>query len=87
MNTYDLTVSTPDGNVFCGKAVQLVLRGAEGELAVLAGHAPLVTSVKAGICRITLPDGDEIKASCEGGILSVSPHSAVLLSGSFRLEE
>jgi len=46
MNTFKLTVSTPDGNAFSGYAQALFVRGSEGDLAVLANHAPLVTSVK-----------------------------------------
>ena len=84
MKTFKLTISSPDGNVFVGDAVQLVARGVEGELAVLAGHIPFITSLKAGECRVELPDGDEKKAYSDGGILTVSGESATLLSGSFR---
>ena len=34
MNTFPLTVASPDGNLFHGEAVQLTLRGSEGDLAV-----------------------------------------------------
>ena len=48
MNTFTLTVATPDGNRFQGEAVGLFVRGAEGDLAVLAGHTPFITAVQAG---------------------------------------
>ena len=86
MKTFRLTISSPDGNVFVGDAVQLVVRGVEGELAVLAGHIPFITSLKAGECRIELPDGEEKTAFSDGGILTVGSDSVVLLSGSFRWE-
>ena len=86
MKTFRLTISSPDGNVFVGDAVQLVVRGLEGELAVLAGHIPFITSLKAGECRIELPDGEEKTAFSDGGILTVGSDSVVLLSGSFRFE-
>ena len=86
MKTFRLTISSPDGNVFVGDAVQLVVRGVEGELAVLAGHIPFITSLKAGECRIELPDGEEKTAFSDGGILTVGSDSVVLLSGSFRFE-
>ena len=84
MKTFRLTVSSPDGNIFAGDAVQLVARGVEGKLAVLAGHIPFITSLKAGECRIELPDGEEKTAYTDGGILTVSGESVTLLSGSFR---
>ena len=46
MNEYHLTVSTPSGTVFDGDAVFLSLRGAGGDLAVMAGHIPFVTTVR-----------------------------------------
>ena len=59
MKEFSLTVSSPDGNIFSGKAVFLSLRGAEGDLAVLADHAPFVTSVQPCICCFELQDGTE----------------------------
>lgn len=37
MNTFRLTISSPDGNIFQGEAVKLSVRGIEGDLAVMAG--------------------------------------------------
>ena len=87
MNTFKLTISSPDGNVFSGEAVKIVLRGTEGELAVMAGHIPFITSVKAGECRIELPDGKEKSGTSKGGILTVSQQGVTFLSGSFTFEE
>lgn len=87
MNTFRLTVATPDGHCFNGEAVSLFLRGAAGDLAILAGHVPFVTAVKPGVCRITLPDGSEKSARIDGGLLTVAQEGTTLLSGSFRFEE
>ena len=87
MNTFTLTIATPDGNRFVGEAIGLFVRGAEGDLAILAGHVPFVTSVKAGQCRIHLPDDDERSATVDGGLLTVSSAAVTLLSGSFRWDE
>ena len=86
MNTFELTVSTPDGNAYEGDAEALFVRGSEGDLAVLANHAPLVTAVKEGECRIVRGD-DEIKAEIKAGLLSVSDGgSTILLTTSFNRE-
>jgi F-type H+-transporting ATPase subunit epsilon len=84
MNTFLLKVSSPDGNRFEGEAVRLSLRGTEGDLAVLAGHIPFITSVKPGNCTIELPDGTEKVGRVDGGILTVSETVVTLLAGSFR---
>ena len=83
MSTFKLVVSTPDGNKFKGDAVKLSLRGSEGDLAVLAGHIPFITSVKPCDCRIELEDGSEKVGHTEGGLLTVSNEWTTLLSGSF----
>ena len=87
MNTYNLTIATPDGSKFQGEAIGLFLRGAEGDLAILAGHMPFITAVQAGKCRIHLPDDDEKSATLDGGLLTVSDKAVTLLSGSFQCDE
>lgn len=87
MNTFNLTIATPDGNRFQGEVEGLFVRGAEGDLAILARHMPFITSVMAGKCRIHLPDGDEKSATVDGGLLTVSDKAVTLLSGSFRWDE
>ena len=87
MNTFKLTVASPDGNVFCGDAVMLVARGVEGELAVMAGHVPFVTTVKPCDCKIVLPDETEFFGHVDGGILTVAENNVTLLSGSFVRKE
>ena len=87
MNTFQLTIATPDGSRFSGEAVGLFVRGTEGDLAVLAGHTPFITAVKAGPCRIELPDDTDRTGQVDGGLLTVSGERVTLLSGSFRWEE
>ena len=87
MNTYNLTVATPDGNRFEGEVIGLFVRGAEGDLAVFAGHVPFITSVKAGQCRLHLPDDEEKSATLDGGLLTVTAEKVTLLSGSFAWDE
>lgn len=89
MNTFRLIVASPDGNVFDGEAYMLTVRGVEGELAVLAGHVPFVTTVVACRVKIELADeeADDRVGYTEGGLLSVSSDAVTLLSSSFRWEE
>lgn len=86
MSTFKLTVSTPDGNVFESDVQGISLRGSEGDLAILAGHIPLITAVKPGNCHIELPDGSEMNCHTDGGILTVAQDAVTLLSGEFKSE-
>ncbi|MBR5538567.1 MAG: F0F1 ATP synthase subunit epsilon [Clostridia bacterium] len=87
MRTFPLTVASPDGNTFSGDVVSVILRGAAGDLMVMAGHIPFVTSVVPCDVRIELEDGEEKTGHTDGGILSVSNEGTTLLSGSFKWNE
>ncbi len=87
MNTYKLIISSPDGTVFSGEAVFLSLRGATGDLAILAGHIPFITSIRPCECKVVFSDGTERKALIDGGLLSVDAEKVTLLSGSFLWNE
>ncbi len=84
MTPFRLTVSSPDGNKFEGDVVQFTVRGTEGELAVLAGHIPFVTSVIKGKCDLWTDENTKREAYSDGGILCVSEDGTTFISGSFR---
>ena len=57
--TFSVSLVTPDGAVFEGEATMLIVPGAAGEIGVLARHAPLIATLKAGSTRIHLGEGEE----------------------------
>jgi F-type H+-transporting ATPase subunit epsilon len=87
MNTFRLTVASPDGNKFCGDAVKLDVRGTEGELAIMAGHIPFTTAVVKSSCAVWLDENTKKTATTDGGLLTVGADSVTLLSGSFKFDE
>lgn len=84
MNTFPLNITSPDGRMFSGTVQMVTARGVEGDLAVLAGHIPFVTTLQPCECKIVLEDGREKTGTTDGGILTVSPEQVTLLSGSFK---
>ena len=50
---FDVAIVTPDGAAFEGQAEMLIVPGAAGEIGVLARHAPLVATLKAGSTRVS----------------------------------
>lgn len=87
MSNFHLTISSPDGNLFSDEVAELSLRGVEGDLAILAGHIPFMTTVKAGPCHIEFEDGTEKNGHLDGGLLTVKASETVLLAGSFKWDE
>jgi F-type H+-transporting ATPase subunit epsilon len=57
--TFSVSLVTPEGAKFEGEAVMLIVPGAAGEIGVLARHAPLIATLKAGSTRIHLGEGEE----------------------------
>ncbi len=84
MNTFPLIISSPDGDIFRGEAEKLILRGTEGELAVLAGHIPFVTAVKKGRCVVEDAEGRRKTGLISGGLLTVAREKTTLLTSSLK---
>jgi len=57
--SFSVSLVTPDGAAFEGEAVMLIVPGADGEIGVLARHAPLIATLKAGSTRVHLGEGDD----------------------------
>ena len=55
--TFDVAIVTPEGPAFDGEAHMLVVPGQAGEIGVLARHAPLVATLKAGSTRVHVGGG------------------------------
>ena len=78
---FDVALVTPDGAAFDGEAQMIVVPGAAGEIGVLARHAPLVATLKAGSTRIHVgPTESEILEFATGpGFFKVELDRALAL--------
>jgi len=57
-----LEIVAPLGKIFEGEVKSVTLPGADGEMGVLDGHSPLVTTLKAGVIDIKKDSGEELVA-------------------------
>jgi F-type H+-transporting ATPase subunit epsilon len=57
VRTFSVSLVTPDGPAFEGEVEMLIVPGADGEIGVLARHAPLIAMLKAGSTRIHVHRG------------------------------
>ena len=80
MSTFSLIISSPDGDLFRGEAQTLILRGTEGDLAILAGHIPFVTAVVRGNCVVVTAEEERKEGVIEEGILTVDNHQVTVLT-------
>jgi F-type H+-transporting ATPase subunit epsilon len=80
-NKFDVSLVTPEGAAFEGEAEMVVVPGAAGEIGVLARHAPLVATLKAGSTRVYLNvDADDVREFATGpGFFKVELDRAIAL--------
>jgi F-type H+-transporting ATPase subunit epsilon len=81
MPTFEVSLVCPEAMVFVGDAEQVDLPGAEGDLGVLPGHAPIVTALRPGIVRVFANGRDE-KFVILGGVAEFSASSLNVLADS-----
>jgi F-type H+-transporting ATPase subunit epsilon len=78
---FDVSLVTPDGPAFEGAVEMIVVPGAAGEIGVLARHAPLIATLKAGSTRVYLDrQADDIREFATGpGFFKVEQDRAIAL--------
>ncbi|HUR37954.1 MAG TPA: F0F1 ATP synthase subunit epsilon [Planctomycetota bacterium] len=74
-------IVTPEKVIFSEEIESLVIPAERGYLGVLAGHAPLLCTLKPGAITIR-GDRGEVHFSTSGGFMEVTPGKAVLLTES-----
>ena len=76
---FEVAVVTPDGPAFEGEARMLIVPGAAGEIGVLARHAPLVATLKAGSTRVHLDANEVLEFATGPGFFKVELDRALAL--------
>jgi F-type H+-transporting ATPase subunit epsilon len=76
---FDVSIVTPEGAAFEGEAEMLVVPGAAGEIGVLARHAPLIATLKAGSTRVHLGREEIVEYATGPGFFTVQFDRAIAL--------
>ena len=84
MSTFHLRISTPDGLLFDGDVERLRARMIDGDVCLLANHADYVSAVGAGEAALTFEDGQQRRAACIGGMLTMIKNEANLIATTFE---
>jgi F-type H+-transporting ATPase subunit epsilon len=77
--TFSVSVVTPDGPAYEGDAEMIIVPGAAGEIGVLARHAPLIATLRAGSTRVHPADGEVIEFATGPGFFQVLQDRAIAL--------
>ena len=77
---FELSLVTPDGAVYEGDVEMIIVPGAIGEIGVLARHAPLIATLRAGSTRVHPGDGADVLEYATGpGFFQVLENRAIAL--------
>lgn len=78
---YTLEVVTPERVMLSEPVTFTIAPGSEGELGILAGHAPLMSALNPGEVRATLADGrTTAHIVISGGFMEVTPSRTTILA-------
>ena len=79
MANFHFDLVSPEKLLFTGEVEQVDLPGSEGDMGVLADHAPLVTTLRPGIIVVHREGGD-MRVVVNGGFAEVGPAGLTVLA-------
>jgi len=79
MATFHFELVSPEKIAFSGEVDQVDVPGVEGDFGVLAGHAPLIATVRPGVIMVTAGDKKE-QFVVLGGLAEVSANGLTVLA-------
>ena len=71
---------SPEKLLFSGDVEQVLVPGAEGDLTIMAKHAPLIATLRPGLLEIDFPDGKRQRFFARGGFAEVIPAGLTVLA-------
>ena len=86
MNSFHLTIATPEGGRFDAQAERLTVRTTDGEVTILARHINYVAALGMGQATV-VTDGTERRAAAIGGMLAVTNGEVRLIASTFEWAE
>jgi len=76
---FSVSLVTPDGPAYEGDAQMVIVPGAAGEIGVLARHAPLIATLKAGSTRVHVSESEILEFATGPGFFEVLNDRAIAL--------
>jgi len=80
MASFHFDLVSPEKVLFDSQVVQVDVPGSEGYFGVLAGHAPLITTLRPGVLVIYGESGEQLRVVVNGGFAEVGPSGLTVLA-------
>ncbi|MBU4439722.1 MAG: ATP synthase F1 subunit epsilon [Acetobacterium sp.] len=78
--TFRLKIIAPTGVFYDGDIERIVVRGTEGEFAILPGHTPLTTTLACSTFQIIFGDKSKKYGTLLGGFATINPEETIILT-------
>lgn len=86
-DTLQFDLVSPERSLASVTATEVQIPGAEGDMTVMAGHAPLITSLRPGILKAIGPQGHLTYAVTGGFAEATGPSLSVLAENAIPVDE
>jgi F-type H+-transporting ATPase subunit epsilon len=80
MATFTFELVSPERVLFSGDVDAVVLPASEGDMTVLAGHSPVMTTLKTGFLVVTSTPGNGRRVLVRGGFADVNQNGLTVLA-------
>ena len=84
--SFKLDIVTPERKCFSDEVDMVIVRGAEGDLAILKGRSPLLTPLGIGKIRIIKGEKERVMTSV-GGYVSVTKEATTIIADAAEFPE
>ncbi|AKI03102.1 ATP synthase, F1 epsilon subunit [Hoeflea sp. IMCC20628] len=81
-DSFNFELVSPERLLFSATATEVVIPGTDGEMTVMAHHAPTMTTIKPGVVTVVTADGNTERFVVFGGFADIVPEGCTLLAES-----
>ena len=78
--TMHLNIVSAENEIYSGTVTQVFAPAEMGEVGIMSRHAPMLSTLKAGVVRAISQNEEEQTFFVSGGILEIQPHVITILS-------
>ncbi|MBL4711068.1 MAG: F0F1 ATP synthase subunit epsilon [Gammaproteobacteria bacterium] len=78
--TMHINIVSAEQEIYSGTVTEVSAPAAMGEVGIFPRHAPMLSTLKAGVVRVKPQEGEEQDFYVSGGILEIQPHVITILS-------
>jgi F-type H+-transporting ATPase subunit epsilon len=81
-DSFNFELVSPERLLFSATATEVVIPGTDGEMTVMAHHAPTMTTIKPGVVTVVTAEGSTERFVVFGGFADIVPEGCTLLAES-----